>query len=79
MLFGHIKDNLTLLHFCDRLFSMREEMVRLKRVGREYSYKDYRISNIGNRWYVWGPRLGDFKTLKEVKIFLYRQGEKRQV
>lgn len=53
-------------------------MVRLKRDGNQYVYKNYSISHaIDGRWYVWEMHriVADFPTLREVRDWLYKQEE----
>lgn len=59
---------------------MREELVALVSIGSgEYSHKDYRVSKIMGRWYVGrqGIIKADFKTLNEVRRYIYNDKHSR--
>lgn len=59
-------------------------MVKLKRDGDGYVYKNYSVERRGDRWYVWvlyhpfdytDHLIADFATLREVRDWLYKQEE----
>jgi hypothetical protein len=65
---------LTGAEFCGSLRGMREEMVRLRRTDKGYFHKDYFVSKVGNRWYVYDDKknaiVADFADLKKVRVWI---------